>query len=78
MEFVFGAASVAPCGPVNCNCNGGFSLLVSGGIAWPVLSEELPNLPHLASPGRLYLPPSLSHSVGLDRLPFNLSKFISR
>ena len=57
---------------------GVFSLLVSGGIAWPVLSEELPNLPHLASPGRLYLPPSLSHSVGLDRLPFNLSKFISR
>ena len=57
MEFALVAASVALCGLVNCNCNGGFSPLVSGGIAWPVLSEELPNLPHLASPGRLLLPP---------------------
>ena len=61
MEFALVAASVALCGLVNCNCNGGFSPLVSGGIAWPVLSEELPNLPHLASPGRFYLLPLSPH-----------------
>ena len=30
------------------------------------------------APAAYYFPSSLSHSDGLDRLPFNLSKFISR
>ena len=57
MEFALGPQVLPPAGLSTVIAMGVFSLLVSGGIAWPVLSEELPNLPHLASPGRLYLPP---------------------
>ena len=54
-------------GPVNCKLQVGvFTLLVSGGIAWPVPSEELPILHHLASPGHLlpFLPPPLLGGAG--------------
>ena len=63
MEFALVAASVAHCGPVNCKLQGGFFSSVSGGIVWPVLSEELPSLPHLANPGRL-LPSLLPLPLG--------------
>ena len=44
----------------------------------PCFRKNCPTYLTWPAPAAYYLPPSLPHSVGLDRLPFNLSKFISR